>query len=372
MTTYAVYLRPRGALASPISSETLFGAVCWGLSLLGQDVGALLQHFTPARFVFSSTFPAVLGEGVDRLRFYPRPATLEATPAVVRRAAERLAQKTHVPLKVAQVTVAKTLKRDLKSVTYLSEKTLARVATGTVTVEQWLNAVLDNKATDLVRVGNLLMTGEEAAHWPRTTSRLTPLSRSAPRLHNQIDRVAGATVDGMLFYENEVRFAPGAGLWAALRAEPKDIETLIRPALRYLQDTGFGANRAVGQGHFDISLEPLTSLPDGGPSANGFMTLSRYLPATSEVLSGEPLAYKLITLRGKRESKFPQPDEGTTTPPIYKRALRVFEPGSIFPLKSRRETYGALAEAIPAGSQAGATYQSGLALPIFMRVSREE
>lgn len=371
MTTYAVYLRPRGALASPISSETLFGAVCWGLHLLGQDVGALLQHFTPARFVFSSTFPVVLGEGTDRLRFYPRPVTLEATPSVVRRAAERLAQKTHAPLKAAQVEVAETLKRDLKSVTYLSEKTLARIAGGTLTAEQWLTVVLD-KSKDLVRVGNLLMTGEEAARWPKTTSRVTPLSRSTPRLHNQIDRVAGATVDGMLFYENEVRFAPGAGLWAVLRAEAKDIETLIRPALRYLQDTGFGANRGVGQGQFDISLEPLTTLPDGGPTANGFMTLSRYLPAAGEVIAGEPLAYKLITLRGKRESKFPQPDDGTATPAIYKRALRVFEPGSVFPLKARHEVYGALAEAIPASNQAGATYQSGLTLPVFMRVSREE
>lgn len=371
MNTYAVYLYPRGRLASALSSETLFGAVCWGIQTLGGDVGALLAHFTPPRFAFSAAFP-MLASKDTRLRFYPRPVTLDLTPAIVRKVATDRAAQQHSALKTVQVEVADTIKRELKPVNYLSESMLARVALGQFTAEQWLLAVL-NRSKDIVRVGTLLLTGDELRHWPRQTDRALPLTSSWPRLHNQIDRVAGATVEGLLFYQNETHFAPGAGLWAALRASPQDVETFIRPALRYLQDTGLGANRTVGQGHFAIILETLTTLPDGGAQANGFMSLSRYLPVRGEVsTTGEPLAYRLITLRGKRESKYPDPDRGAATPPIFKRSLRVFEPGSVFPLTQRREVYGRLAEAIPAEGETGATYQSGLALPIFLRAASEE
>lgn len=371
MNTYAVYLQPRGRLASPLSSETLFGAVCWGIQTLGGDVGRLLDGFVPPRFAFSATFPIVLIDR-NRQRFYPRPITLEVIPSIVRKVAAGYAAQHSSTLKAAQVKVAETIKRELKPVNYLSEGLSTRVASGQFTAEQWLLATLTESKKEVARVGNLLLTGDEYNRWPRKADRDVPLTRSAPRLHNQIDRVAGTTVEGLLFYQDEINFATGAGLWAVLRASQQDVDSLIRPALRYLQDTGFGANRSVGQGHFNITVEALTTLPDGGAQANGFMTLSRYLPAPGEVTDGDPLAYKLITLRGKRESKFPQPDQGMATPPIFKRSLRVFEPGSVFPLTQRREIYGRLAEAIPAGNGAGPTYQSGLALPIFLRVAREE
>jgi CRISPR type III-A-associated RAMP protein Csm4 len=368
MNTYAVYLYPRGPLASPLSSETLFGAVCWGIQTLGGDVGQLLDRFVPPLFAFSAAFPMLL-IGKHHQRFYPRPITFEAPPAIVRRVAAVYAAQHSCTLKAAQVKVAEAIKRDLKPVNYLSESVLARVVSGQFTVEQWLLAMLNESRKEIAHVGNLLLTGDEYNRWPQKDERDVPLTRSAPRLHNQIDRVAGATAEGLLFYQDEINFGPGAGLWAALRASQQNMDSLIRPALRYLQDTGFGANRSVGQGHFDITLEPMTTLPDGGPQANGFMTLSRYLPASGEVTEGDPLAYKLITLRGKRESRFPQPDQGMTTLPIFKRSLRVFEPGSVFPLTQRREVYGRLAEAIPAENDAGPTFQSGLALPIFLRVA---
>jgi CRISPR-associated protein Csm4 len=368
MSTYAVYLYPRGPLASPLSSETLFGAVCWGIQTLSGDVGQLLAGFVPPLFAFSAAFP-MLSIGKNHLRFYPRPITFEASPAIVRKVATVYAAQHGCTLKAAQVKVAETIKRDLKPVNYLSESLLIRVVSGQFTVEQWLLAMLNESKKDIVRVGNLLLTSDEYNRWPQKAERDVPLTRSTPRLHNQIDRVAGATVEGLLFYQNEINFGPGAGLWAALRASQQNVDSLVRPALRYLQDTGFGANRSVGQGHFDIMLEPLTTLPDGGSQANGFMTLSRYLPAPGEVTEDAPLAYKLITLRGKRESRFPQPDQGMATPPIFKRSLRVFEPGSVFPLTQRREVYGRLAEAIPAENNAGPTFQSGLALPIFLRVA---
>ncbi len=394
MNTYAIYLRPRGALASPISSETLFGAVCWGIRILGltDNLGDLLTQFSPPRFVFSAAFPAYASKDAHKgqwQRFYPRPISFEVDPAAVQQAVAARHAQGDVSLKVAQLKVASAIKTEVKPVAYFSEAVFTRAITGALTPAQWLAEAVKEiddreqagnlklqrsvkvpveakKDGDLVRVGNLLMTHQESADWPKENGKLVLPWRSMARQHNQIDRVAGATVEGLLFYEDELHFAPQAGLWAVARANPEEMETLVRPALRYLADTGLGANRTVGKGQFDIDVEAFT-LPDGGQNANGFLTLSRYLPAPDEAPAGEPLAYRLTTVRAKREKKYPVPAAGSAALPIYKLGLRLFEPGSVFPLKQRREVYGQLAAAIPGGSGVEATFQSGLALPIFVR-----
>ncbi len=85
MNTYAVYFRPRGALASwPLASDTLFGAVCWGMRMLGLMDGEHLTAWLEAHhdnppFAFSHAFPAHKN-GKTTLRLYPRPATFQ--PAI--------------------------------------------------------------------------------------------------------------------------------------------------------------------------------------------------------------------------------------------------------------------------------------------------
>jgi CRISPR-associated protein Csm4 len=205
----------------------------------------------------------------------------------------------------------------------------------------------------------------------RIFEHLQPLkSYDVPR--NQIDRVQGTTAEGLLFVDSQLFFARGAGLWCLMRAEEKTVEALIRPAFRYLADTGIGGERTVGKGHFNIKIEGAPSLADAGESANSLLTLSYYLPPESELCLDHGYAgYNLVRRWAKRESKFPQAFAGQASPPVYKRLVRLFAPGSIFPLPERKEIYGRLAQVVPEGEGPWSVWQSGLAIGIFGNISRK-
>ncbi len=127
-------------------------------------------------------------------------------------------------------------------------------------------------------------------------------------------------------------------MWALLKAEEKDVKEYIQPALNYLADTGFGADRTVGKGHFQIWLEEF-ALPFRADKPGAMMALSHYIPQPDECnLQAEPLAYTLKILRPRREQKYPWVFAGQQQfPPVYKRAVPVFEPGSVFlPCKKKK------------------------------------
>jgi CRISPR type III-A-associated RAMP protein Csm4 len=155
-----------------------------------------------------------------------------------------------------------------------------------------------------------------------------------------------------------------------LKTDEATLEQLIRPALRYLADTGLGANRTAGKGQFRIEVTPAPALPDAGESANGVVMLSRYLPRPTEWSPAQrPLAYKLVNLAAKREQKFVRAVPGQVTTPIYKRRLRMFEPGCVVPYqKIDGDVYGQLVEVVPDEGDGYRTWQSGLAIGLRARV----
>lgn len=371
METYAVYLWPRGSLASEVESDTLFGAVCWAIRILGlADLGALLLGFDDQpRFAFSSTFPVYRqdnSESATLVRFYPRPLLLTLTPEQVEKLAKE--ERGQQSLKAAKAKVIEKAKHLDKKV-YLSEALFAEAIQGRLGTEELFRRFVarGHRSQDIEAVGDALITYDERRSQQRRGV-LEKFVDSHPVQHNQIDRVAGATVEGLLFFEQETFFRPGGGLWCVLCAEPDDVERLIRPAFRYLEDTGLGANRTAGKGHFDIEIAESLQLPQA-EEPNALITLSRYLPRPEEWSpDGEPLAYRLLNLWPKREQKFAQPAPGQHTPPVRKRRIRMFAPGSVFPLTERRSLYGRLAEVVSAEEGGHPVWQSGLAIPVFARL----
>jgi CRISPR type III-A-associated RAMP protein Csm4 len=380
MNTLAVYLWPRGALASELGSDTLFGAVCWAIHILGlTDVGALLAGFDEQpRFAFSSAFPvyrvAKNGGAVEQVRFYPRPQLPDLSPDQVNALAkEEQSRELHRSFEAAKTRVVETAKR-LKEKTCLSEALFVQVIRGETNTAALFRCFKPDggyRSQDIEEIGNALMTCEERQRLQQGSFR-TGFARQQVVQHNQIDRVAGATAEGLLFFEAETFFGVGGGLWCVLCAAPDDVERFIRPALRYLADTGLGANRTSGKGQFDIQIgEPLTLPRADEPDA--FVTLSRYLPRQGEWSpDGEPLSYQLLNLWPKREHKFVYPTPGQRTLPVRKRRVRMFAPGSIFPLTATQPLYGRLAQVVPARDGGHTVWQSGLAVPVLARIGGGE
>jgi CRISPR type III-A-associated RAMP protein Csm4 len=366
MITSAVYLRPRGPFSGLIGSDTLFGAMCWSLGTLGSDLDALFK--TGPGFAVSQALPVRFGAAPQR--FYPRPLTFDLAMNAAQALISKAAAAKKISAKKAFKEVAAAVK-SLQQIGFFSEELFRQAAQGSLTplqmVEEWLSA---NHAT--IRVGNLLMTSAEAQTWPVNISNIrTPLWGEAETQHNQIDRLAGATAEGLLFYETQIRFSDWGGFWVLVRAESQQaLDQQVLPALRYLANSGLGGNRSTGYGSFDLlGPDPLPDLPQAGANANAWMALSRYLPEAGEAISGSPTAYRLTSLWPRREQKYPVSLPGQVTPPVYKRRLRIFEPGSVFPLSGDSPAwYGSLALLVGPDEGRTPVYQSGRAIPIRLYV----
>lgn len=362
MNTYTIYFQPRGELATwPLASDTLFGAVCWGIRILGlmndQQLTEWLdnQKNTP-KFAFSHAFPS-FQKDKGWLRFYPRPANFHPLFGDFDTLALKWQQSKTLSLKAAKADVSSAGKK-FKRLGYITESVFIDFVEGKLKGIDGLHSVLFENNDYSVKAGAMCTTAE---------AKLVPekLFVAVAMQHNQIDRMAGGTVEGMLFYREETFFAPGTGLWALLRAEENDFNNYLQPALHFLSDTGFGADRTSGKGQFEITTQ-LSSILPRSQTPTAMMTLSHYLPISDELdIQGTPLAYTLKTLRPKREQRYLRViafNQKSTS--VYKQALRVFEPGSIFPLKARKDIYGRLARLTPENQEP--IYQSGAALMIYL------
>ena len=375
MQTYAVYLKPRAALVGEIHSDTLFGAICWALRMLygASYLEEMLTDFGEyPRFVLSSAFPYGYRDGV-KVRFYARPLLPELTSEQVKQLARekvrRLRREDPLAEKREVVKVVKRAKR-IKAAVYVSEQIFEEIVNGQMDTEVLFRRLRDGRGTvgnDVEQVGNTLITtgerkqidpeGEYDAFW-----QISEVQR------NETDRVAGATVEGRLFFSQGTIFRRGtAGLWFLVRTEDLD---LVRAALRYLGDTGIGGDRTVGKGHFDVEVEGEEFKVPEARDGNAFVVLSRYIPSDGECDFTKEVfcSYTLATLCPKHEAKLPAIRHHT-----YKTLLRMLEPGSILPISNRKEVYG---EIVPVGTSAEAggwkVWHSGMAILALMKIGGGE
>ncbi|RLC81568.1 MAG: type III-A CRISPR-associated RAMP protein Csm4 [Chloroflexi bacterium] len=348
MSFYAVYLRPRCALSRPIGSDTLFGAMCWAVrELWGTSKLEDLLKREPPPFAFSSAFPCLWG-GNGPVRFYPRPATLELTVESM----ERLSRGD----KKRKVELTKFVK--MLKVPYFSEEVFSKAISGELDAEGIVAGLEDRS---LVGVGEALLTRKEAVGVdPR--GRYRAFWRTADVQRNQVDRMMGGTAEGMLFFSEGTAFSEFAGLWFLVST---DEPGLVEAGLRYLEDTGFGGERSVGWGHYEVKfVEERFRVPEA-EEPDSWVNLSRYIPKEGECdFCSEPLAYELLVVRPKNEAKVPAGGYR-----LYKGVMRVFAPGSVFPLGEAKLVYGRL---VPSGSSGGwKIFHSGLAIPAFSRFGGE-
>lgn len=377
MKTYAVYLRPKSSSASPISSDTLFGAFCWAIWGLkgkgGSGLEKMLNEFnkSPA-FILSSAFPYIQHGTDHRIRFFPKPLL----PELKSRQIELLAKKRmstkygSLSYQHAIIEAAQQAKR-FKSASYISEALLLELTSGKIDLLSLLKRFKKRGTLDPDiewDVENILITTAERKLIDSNQEH-NSFWGSATVQHNQIDRVLGSTVEGRLFFIFEETFMSDndlhSGLWFIVRTEQKE---LLESILRYLEDTGIGGERTNGKGHFTATIEDY-ELPTAPDHANSFVCLSRYIPNDGECdFNRSPLYYSLSSFRPKHESKLTGLGHH-----IYKGLIRAFDPGSIFPLsKEQKSFYGRI---LPVGRNADKlgwpVWHNGMTIPLFLEVNDE-
>ncbi len=345
-----VFLHPLGPHSSPLTSQTLFGATCWAWATLGEDVGKHLGAFADGpRFAFSSTFPFVRRTADSPpVLLLPKPP-LRPPIAIV----NQLAGQGDAQHLIEGIDLAK----HMQQARYVSSGVAAKLRAGEWNAAALIHEVY-HRRVHLVQ-GMLLLPAEAQAVWSKNDQGKgkDKLWKRSIVQRNSVDRVAGATAEGLLFQQEQTFYYPGrAGLWAALWVDDI-LWPSVQSALRFIADTGLGGERAVGKGHFHLEIQEWGAhFPPSKDGAGRFMNLSEYIPESDETC---PLAYELRHIRQKTESRYPGDSQR-----VYVGMMQAYQPGGVFETHGPgRELYGRLAKLAQLKDRS--VYYSGVTIPLW-------
>ncbi len=276
-----------------VHSDTLFSALCYisdryfGKSNYKTFITPFLERKPP--FLISSAFPyfdLTINENQKKIDntilFFPKPLIFKS-----------FIEK--YPKNIKQFKNIRFISKDLFKA-YLTNN----------------NAFLENQFQDSrgnVKLDNFI---QENQIWMSENERklipeINTLWRiqQAPRI--TIDRITNRTT---IYHYSRVHFHKNAGLFILFSfPNSSNSEKLLKDLvtkLRYLGDTGIGGERSLGNGQFELGLNKenypfIIDLNEPKEASNGHITLSLYLPTTSEIennLLDENSYYQLINRKG--------------------------------------------------------------------------
>ncbi|MCF6155456.1 MAG: type III-A CRISPR-associated RAMP protein Csm4 [Candidatus Brocadia sp.] len=344
MKIYQIKLTPSSSFSSLPSSDTLFGAICWGIRRIYQDssdknslVDILHEFQLNPKFVISSTFPYI-EEANTAIPFYPRPILECISASNINKMAQT---KKEIVCIISRY-------KEFKKAEYVSASLFMKILNGTSEGE--LFKIFYNGGIKLT--GKLLMDDEE---YKTIFEKLNPGSKSMAVQKNSTDRLTMSTGgEGQTFYQQEYFTSPAFKLHFLMKTNEIDF---FRPVFRYLKDKGIGGNRSVGKGRFKIDI--LNEVSIGDDNSRKFFTLSRYIPDVKQInLESPAMFYEIFPYRSKvdSEAEFKGKD-------VWKSKVMYLKEGSCFEANEKREFYGRIPVVKEINRQK--IYQNGLAFPVF-------
>ncbi len=282
-------------------SDTLFGALCWGIRWTHGEP-ALLEVLEACErgdppFVLSSVFPYAGGEG-GPVYYLPRPLSWS-------------------PVGSTQTVEAYSEAKGLKRAAYCSLSLFQEIVAGRPPATESLSEP---------KSGCLAMPGEPI-----------PRVQELDVDRNTINRVTGAVQEGRLFFGEETGVG-GGGAYFLIQLRDPVSRPLVESALRFVEDRGVGGDASVGRGQVRIEIADGDLLREV-PNASHRLTLSLLHPAPRDrehlAASAAQSAYRLVKRKGRVESLY------APTEQPWKSTLVMLAEGSVFPSDGDRPVYGA-------------------------------
>lgn len=312
MRTYRTTLTLSSASASKWQADTLWGHLCW--SLVRHQGEESLQDFLEyyeeglPPVLLSDGFPVTDGPEAE-FHWLPRPrvAGLPLHAQAPARKADRVKE-------------------------YRDRKRAAKA--------EWLTTEQFEK----VRGGNCNVS---------PTSQPADTLRSVSK--NRIDRITNtAGGGGGALFDFEERWQRRIDVYWSIE---EGFESLVRNFLEGLYRTGYGKRKSVGYGQLlEVpALEPFDGFHDL-KNANGFVTLSNFVPAKNDPVAGVWEAVVKYGKLGEEKAVAGQP---------FKRPLIQLAAGSCFCDTPVRDYYGRLVAGVATDEK---VVQYGFALPVPMRI----
>jgi len=270
MKVYSCELEFRSFLTTPVPSYTLFGALCWSVKFLfGQEkLNEFLQLSDTGKVLISSLMPVFNG----RKQFFK--PILEP---------KLLTEDDREKLELKDNTQFRSFLKKFKKLEFIPFETLKKVLDGQVTDDREL----------ALEVKDIIKNANNRPYIPL----------SIP--HANINRITGSTSEGGTLYFEETIGVAADSYFFLIGVEDENISSdVIEPALKLLEDWGFGGNRSIGFGSFkligwrrDPDIEQYVQ-----NRTKTLITLSKTLPTKN--IDFEKSFYQVETFRGTVDSGF--------------------------------------------------------------------
>jgi len=304
-----IYLKPKSAFPE-LHSDTIFGAICRVVSELYDDekLRSIIEFEEKPPFVVSSAFPFVYANK-EKIHFFPKPI---------------VEPKEKESFRIDDV-------KAWWSVKYIDQTTFESWRSGEIDAEKILQGFNQYNLR-----GGFLYDKDYTV--PATGFWIKELS--TPR--NVINRVTQASDN--LFYSSGYYYH-NTGLFFLVRFFDPGYKEIVKEAMRFLRDRGFGGDVSAGRGQFDFECQDIDILKE--IKGERFITLSRYIPNEDEIISPDNCWYEIGTKRGRTPSG------------RRKKQIRFFIEGSTFP-KLNKDHYGRIVTVEENAVECGLAYDVGM------------
>lgn len=328
MSVYRILIKPRGGISSIPPSETLFGALSWGIRFLygEKTLEELLDGFFthPRTFTLSSSFPALQDEEGEWIYLYPRPRS-----------------KPEQGYRGIQY-------KEYRQAAYMDEDLFF----------SWINGMREKELFSALKQENSSL--QEGVISRKIIN--LPISKTVSLPGTQLDRWNNSTAGSSTLFFSPVTFLSShTCLHFLIKTDAMDF---LRPVIQYAVERGFGGDRSVGRSIYDVLSCEKIKLPEG--EGNVFISLSRFIPHPEELdFSDENTAYQILPVRSQVESTLEFSGENT-----WKRRVLYCVEGSTFAAQKKKEMYGRLP--IVKELAGKRIRQYGISFPVHLRSDGHE
>ena len=162
-----------------------------------------------------------------------------------------------------------------------------------------------------------------------------------------------------LFNDTKIFYTQGdnyknLGLFFLIKVFDDEFDAILKSAIKFLKDRGFGRDISTGKGQFDYIIENNDNSIDID-NGNMFTTLSRFIPSEDDLKRiNEYSFYEIDSKRGRDKSG------------EIRKQVRFFKEGSIFP--NYQENYGKIFKS----GNVNPAIEYGYAFPIRFNMELEE
>lgn len=333
MKEYIIRLVPKSSFEVELHSDTLFGAICWGIrTLFGEDkLCSVLKDFNSSPpFILSSAFPWRMAD--KEYKYYLPKPVLKPIPIVAFKGFAEKARNNAVAYhsdKVSLIEISDKYKKykKIRMVPLASFRKIVKNPSEQNLFADYLDGILKE---------------------PR-------FAYSGVSQKNSLDRLTNSTTGtGNTFYVAEHSFREKYGLYFLLKTG--NIKEYLEPVLKLLEDSGIGPNARNGKNWFSVEIEQKTLIEQ--QQCDAFITLSRYIG--QELLDIKHCLYQTASVRSKVESRFEFAGED-----IWKDRVTYLTAGSVIRPTQKSEFYGGLVPVKEIDSKI--IYQYGYAYPVWLQ-----